>query len=104
MFVKETKGNTTDSAQIGFTVVLQPRTVWAVTWTVHFAGVIERESIQNDLEIFTRRKRLRKDLSKSLRIYAHIRKRMRERGLLSAQKSVEFCADNEKCKVQKKLE
>ena len=32
----------------------------------------------------------------SLRIYAHIRKRMRERGLVSAQNSVEFCADNEK--------
>ena len=64
MCAKEPKGNTTDSERIDFTVVLQPRTVWAVTWTVHFAGVIERESIQNDLEIFTRQKKLQKDLSK----------------------------------------
>ena len=63
--VKETKGNTTDSERIDFTAVLQPRTVWAVTWTVRFAGVTERESILRDLEIFTRQKKLQKDLSKS---------------------------------------
>jgi len=64
-FVRETKGNITDSEQIGFTVVLPPRTVWAVTWTVRFAGVIEREYIQRGLEIFTRQKKLQKDWSKS---------------------------------------